>query len=300
MGAFYALLAFLFWGLSPIFWKLISHIPAEELLAQRIFWSGIFLFILLSLQRRWQEVKDVLVDKSQRKFMLVSAALISINWFVYIYAVNNNNILEASLGYYMNPLVNVFLGIVFLGERQNLIQSLCLILAAIGVGIMVGAFGKVPYIALLLAGSFGLYGLVRKKAPVHSIPGLFIEVLFIYPFILLYLGNLAFDPSRELIKVSSTDNILLVATGMVTILPLIWFASAVRRLSLTVTGLFQYIAPTGQFLLAVFLYGEVFTQIHAITFSCIWVALIIYTIDNFRNRKKTAPVVAPTASASKN
>jgi chloramphenicol-sensitive protein RarD len=224
-------------------------------------------------------VRLVLFDGRRLGALAVTSGLIAANWLIYIFAVNSGQVLAASLGYYLNPLVNVALGAVVLRERLRLAQWASVALAGIGVGYLALGVGSLPWISITLAGTFGLYGLIRKTAPVSSLGGLSVETLILSPFALGLLARAALDSSGVLSNLDALwtrTGLLLAGSGVVTALPLIWFASAARRLQLSTVGLFQYIAPSLNFLLAVALYGESFTRTHAITFGCIWLALAIY------------------------
>lgn len=284
VGVGYGLAAFLFWGVAPIYFKLVAHVAPAEILAHRIAWSAVFLALLIGLLRRWRGVVAALASWRLFLPLLLSAAILSANWFLYIVAVNSDQILQASLGYYINPLVNVLLGMLFLKERLRPAQIVAVALAAIGVAVMVGVAGHIPWIALFLGFSFGFYGLIRKMVPVDAISGLSIEAMALTPFALGYifwLGNAGSFGAIDL----ATD-LLLVAAGLITLLPLLWFNAAAKRLKLSTVGILQYVAPTGQFLLAVLLFDENFTPAHMITFGCIWAGLALYTVDALRRSKR--------------
>lgn len=284
VGVGYGLAAFLFWGVAPIYFKLVAHVAPAEILAHRIAWSAVFLVLLIGLLRRWRGVVAALASWRLFLPLLLSATILSANWFLYIVAVNSDQVLQASLGYYINPLVNVLLGMLFLKERLRPAQIVAVALAAIGVAVMVGVAGHIPWIALFLGFSFGFYGLIRKMVPVDAISGLSIEAMALTPFALGYifwLGNAGSFGAIDL----ATD-LLLVAAGLITLLPLLWFNAAAKRLKLSTVGILQYVAPTGQFLLAVLLFGENFTAAHMITFGCIWAGLALYTVDALRRSKR--------------
>lgn len=269
--------AFTAWGLIPVYWKLLKTVPATEILAHRFVWTSLFLISLLTWQRRWSEVKATLQSRRATFFCLASGAMIAINWFFFIWAVITGHVIETSLGYFMTPLVNVLFGAMFLRERLTRLQLVSVLLAAIGVLNLTFGYGRFPWVALTLCTTFGLYGLLRKKSDTGAIPGLFLETILLVPFAIIYLilletsGGLFFTRDRLLLS------ILLVSTGIVTAVPLIWFGHAARYLRLTTLGFLQYLAPTGSFLLGVFLYHEPFTRGHLITFSLIWIALAIFT-----------------------
>ena len=278
-GFLYALGAFGFWGLTPLYFKAVGHVPALEVMAHRVIWAMLLMLVLLLWRRRLRELSPELRNPQRLLFYAATALLVSINWFIFIWAIQHNRLLEASLGYYINPLVNVFLGMVFLHERLNVWQRLAVALAAVGVLNLVIAHGVLPWIALALAFSFGFYGLLRKKARVDVMLGLTVETILLTPLavtFLLLLGSQGAFGHSDL-----GTNLLLVAAGFVTAVPLLCFLQATQRLALSTVGLMQYLAPTLNFLLAVLLYDEPFTLSHLVTFVCIWIALAIYSGDAF-------------------
>jgi len=261
-GALFAIAAFGFWGAFPFYFKLITHIAPLEVLANRIIWSALCLFFLLFLLKKyWHSLIGIFLNKHYLFYLMISTFLIATNWGVYIWAVDTNQLFEASLGYYINPLFNVFLGFLLLKETLNRNQWFAVILAAIGVSIQIVTLGQFPFIALTLAISFGLYGFIHKKMAVDVIPGLFVEVLLLLPLALIYLGWLTisidsgnFGP----LSWSIDDVLLLMLAGPVTIIPLLLFTAAAKRITYSALGFFQYITPTTLFLLALFFYQEPF------------------------------------------
>lgn len=289
-GTLYALSAYLLWGIAPVYFKLIQAVPAVEILSHRVIWSCVFLVALLLALGKVGAVRQVFKDKRQWRTLMLTACFIATNWGLYIWAVNNNHILEASLGYYINPLLNVALGMAFLGERLRRLQWFALALASAGVLAQLVYFGSLPWIALVLAFSFGCYGLFRKKVPVDPVAGLFVETLLLLPAAFLYLW---FNPSATAMTENPWSlNLLLVAAGIVTTVPLLCFIAAARHLPLSVLGFFQYIAPSLAFLLAVLVYGEQFDPHNALTFAFIWGALLLFTFDALRNQRQRAKRVA--------
>jgi len=280
LGAIYASLAFVLWGFNPAFFKFLRHVPANEILAYRIVWAVVFIAGLVAIGRRWRTVAFVLRSPRQWLMLLVTAALLSGNWLVYIWAVNSNQVLETSLGYFINPLLSVVIGMVMLRERLSRLQTMAVVLAAVAVVILTVSFGRLPWISLWLAGTFGVYGYLRKVIRVQALDGLFVETLLMLPVAGAYLlwlgGSAAYTPALD------RDLFLMMLTGVITALPLLWFAAAARRLQLSTLGLFQYIAPSMQFLLAVFAWGEPFTRTHLVTFGLIWLALALYSRDSLR------------------
>jgi len=272
----YALLAYTAWGVLPVFWKLFAGVPATEVLANRMVWALPFTLILLLVTQRMGEFIDLIRRPRSLALMGLTSAILALNWGVYIYGVNTDRIVETSLGYFINPLVNVALGFIFLKERFTRWQAVALALAAFGVGYFIWQVGTWPWIALTLAVSFGFYGLLRKLAPAGPLPGLAAETLVLAPVAWMYLAFL-YKGGQSHFGQEATLTLALVAAGVVTVLPLLWFAQAARRMRLSTVGMFQYLGPTLQLLLGVYLYKEPFTRAHGVTFACIWVALAIYS-----------------------
>lgn len=269
---------FLAWGLLPVYWKALGSVPSLEILCHRIFWSVAFTALFLVITRRWREVVMVLHSPRAAALLVLSGCLIAANWLTYIWAVNNNHVLEASMGYYINPLVNVVLGVVFFRDRLRTLQIAAVGLASLGVAYMIVQYGQFPWVALTLALTFGFYGLVRKVIKVESLPGLFCETLVVCIPAASYLVHLTIT-SQSVFFLDSHIDTLLVGTGVITTLPLIGFAFAARRMRLITLGIFQYIVPTAFFLLGIFLYREPFTVAHLITFGLIWLGIAAYTAD---------------------
>jgi chloramphenicol-sensitive protein RarD len=276
-GLAYALAAYLSWGLLPVYFKALKHVPALEILAHRVVWSLALLAALLAV-RGGPGAFTAPFRGGRWAILALTTALISSNWLIYIWAVNSGRVVEASLGYFMNPLVNVLLGVAFLGETLSGRQRAAIALAAVGVVVLVLRAGAFPWVSLLLAASFGLYGLVRKRAAIDAIGGLFAETALLAPLALALLGVQAASGAGAFGGAPGTSA-LLAAAGVITALPLVWFTLAVHRLRLSTMGLVQYIAPTGQFLLGVALYREPFTRAHAAAFGLIWASLALYTWD---------------------
>ncbi|HOW76289.1 MAG TPA: EamA family transporter RarD [Candidatus Competibacteraceae bacterium] len=276
IGLLSALGCFSFWGLFPIYFKLLAHVPALEVLAHRIVGSAVVLLIMILAQQQWSALRAEFRNRRRLGFYLLTALLISGNWLLYIWAVQQGRILEASLGYYINPLVNVLLGVLFLSERLNPRQLLAVLIAAIGVLVLVIGHGVFPWISLTLALSFGSYGLLRKKAGHPPTLGLCVETVLIAPVALLFL---VVQGGGALGAINGATDALLLAAGPVTVFPLLMFLQATQRLRLSTVGLIQYLTPTLQFLLAVAVYREPFTVIHLAAFGCIWLALALYSLD---------------------
>jgi len=282
-GAYFALSAFLFWGAIPIYFKSIDHVSALEIVCHRVIWSVVLLMVILFFTKQLFALK---FEARLYKRLLVPATLLSINWLIFIYAVNNNNIVETSLGYFINPLVSVFLGMIFLSERLRPLQWVAIVIAALGILYQLIYFGAIPWIALSLAFSFGFYGLCRKKLNLPTVIGLAMETIIILPFAIL--GLLWFYATGKLDfgYVDIQTDLLLILGGFVTSFPLLCFAAAVTRLSLTACGMFQYIAPSLALVIAVVIYNEPFDVDQFTTFACIWVALIIFTAESLYHHTK--------------
>lgn len=284
-GSLYAIAAFGFWGLTPIYYKLLPHVPPVEVLAHRIVWSVVFGALFVSLSRNWPAVRSALRHGPTVRALALTAALVSTNWLIYIYAIVNDQVMATSLGYYINPLVNVLLGMLFLGERMGRGRALAVALAATGTISLAFEVGGLPWISLSLAFSFGFYGLIRKRLGLPALAALFVETLLIAPFALLVLGWYGAQGSAAF-GVDLRTSLILVLAGPVTLLPLLWFAEAARRLPLITVGFFQYLGPTLTFLLATLVYGETFTMAWAIAFAAIWSALLVFTLDSLRTRDR--------------
>ena len=286
-GVLYAGTAFLIWGLSPVYWKAMQRVPALEIVTHRVVWSFLFLMGLTWFQHRWVEFKDVLKTPRTLMILALTTLLVSGNWLLYIWAVNSGYLLQASLGYYINPLVNVLLGMVFLKERLRRPQAIAVLLACAAVVFRTVSYGELPWIALTLGFTFGFYGLIRKVAPVSSLVGLSVETLLLTPIGLAYLVFLEVHGSGALLHSSRGLDVLLIGTGVFTAVPLLCFNLGARRINLSTVGLMQYIAPSGMFLMAVLVYGEPFTSAQGWTFAMIWTALAIYSIDSVRTYRRT-------------
>lgn len=286
-GVLFAIAAFLMWGLAPIYFKTLDEIDAMEILLHRVIWSVLFLVVILAVVKKWQPVKEALKNMKVVSWLIVSAALLAFNWGLFIWAVNNNHILDASLGYYINPLLNVLLGVVFLSERLRQLQLVAVTLAVTGVIIQLISFGSFPVIAFSLASSFALYGLIRKQLSVDTLPGLLIESLFMLPIALIYWWGYVSSPTSDLLQNTWLHNLLLISAGIVTTLPLLCFTAAARRLRYSTLGFFQYIGPSLMFILAVVFYGETFSLDRVVTFGFIWTALALFSFDSYRASKRS-------------
>lgn len=291
-GILYAAAAYLLWGFLPVFWKALQVVPAGEILGHRMVWSLVFVAGLLTVQWQWAWLRPALRNRRVMLTYTVTGLVLSINWLTYIWGVNNGFVVETSLGYFINPLVNVVLGVVFLRERLRVGQWTAVALAVIGVVYLTINYGSPPWIALTLAFSFGTYGLLRKTGSLNSLEGLTLETAVIFPFAFLWLGWLTLSGQGHFGSGDWTTSLLLLAGGVVTAVPLLLFASGARRIPLSVVGILQYIAPTIQFLLGVFLYNEPFTRARLIGFSFIWLGLAVYSTESllvYRAGRKRLP-----------
>ncbi|MEG3757833.1 EamA family transporter RarD [Pseudoalteromonas carrageenovora] len=294
-GGIFACLAFFMWGLAPIYFKQIQHVSAFEILTHRVVWSVVFLLLVVSVLKYWDKVKRIVVQPKIMFMLLITSSILGFNWGLFIWAVNNNHMLDASLGYYINPLLNVLLGMLFLGERLRKLQGFAVFLAFAGVVLQLVSFGSFPVVAFSLATSFAIYGLLRKKLPVEALPGILLEALILLPVALIYWWVMAPTPTSDLVVNDWHTNALLISAGIITTLPLLCFTGAAKRLQYTTLGFFQYIGPSLMFMLAVVFYNEVFDAERVITFACIWSALAIFTWDSYhqsRKRKKAAITAA--------
>lgn len=278
-GMLYALCAYLAWGSFPIYFKSLHDIAPLEILLHRMVWALGFLLIVLAVRKQWAWLSAVLRQPKVLAGFTASALLLSTNWFVYIWAVNHDRIIDASLGYFMTPLVNVLLGFLVLGERLRRLQWAAVLIATIGVAWLTWENGHLPWIGLTLGLTFGTYGLLRKTATLGALEGLSLETLLLFPLAILVLGVMAWNGQNSFIHAPATSQWLLVAAGPITAIPLLMFASAARRIPLSTLGLLQYITPTLQLLVGVWLYHEPFNSARLIGFAAIWIALGLYSAD---------------------
>jgi chloramphenicol-sensitive protein RarD len=283
-GLIYVLGAFLWWGLVPVYFKAVAQVDPLEVLAHRVVWSAMLLAGLVALK---QGLRTLFADLSRIRwlgFYCVTGVLLSANWLVFIWAIKSGRLIESSLGYYINPLVSVLLGFVFLGERLNPSQWLAVAIAGVGVAYQVVGHGSLPWVSLVLALTFGFYGLLRKKAAHDPIRGLLIETLLMTPVALVYLCVIEWRGLGVFGQFGWRMDCLLAFSGVATSVPLVLFLEGVRRIRLATVGLIQYVTPTLQLLLAVWIYGEPFSNAQGITFGLIWLALVIYAVDALRGK----------------
>ena len=287
-GAVYAALAFVWWGLFPLYFRIVTTVPPAEVLAHRVVWSMLFLLGVLALRRQWAWLRPVLRQPLVLAAFAASSLLLAGNWLTYLWAVNNGHVIDASLGYFINPLVNVLLGYTMLHERPSRAQWIALSLAGLGVVWLTLAAGKLPWIALVLAASFGAYGLMRKVAVLGPLEGLALETILLTPLALLALALWAWQGSGRFPAPDATTNLWLMGFGPISAVPLLLFAAGARRLRLTTLGLLQYIGPTLQFVLGVWIFREPFTATRLAGFGCIWLALLLYSADGWRSARRAA------------
>lgn len=283
-GILYAVFSYLLWGLLPIYWKFLGDVQADEILANRVIWSFTFMLLLIIATGKWslflETIKSFKENKKLFWTLVVASILVSCNWYIYIWAVNHGHIVQTSLGYYINPLVSVLLGIIFLKERLSTAQSLSFLLAAAGVMILSLSYHQFPWVALLLALTFGFYGLAKKLIKVDSAIGLALETMVITPIALIYVLGLFMQGRQSFLSVSYTTDFLLIGAGAATAVPLLYFAKGAQIIPLSMLGFIQYISPTITLILGVFVYGEEFTKVHLLSFLCIWTALTLYSLSS--------------------
>ncbi len=284
-GIFNAIAAYFMWGLAPIYFKLLTAVTSDEIMVHRVVWSCILLLIIIVLSKKWQALIALMSKPKLLAQLLVTALFLATNWFLFIWAINNNHLLDASLGYFINPLFSVALGVIFLGERLRKGQLFAVVLAVSGVLIQLISIGTLPIVSLALAGSFGIYGLLRKKMHVDSFIGLFIESLLMLPIAFIYWQFFVTSETSNMFNNSLSLNTTLMFAGIVTTAPLLCFTAAAKRLKLSTVGFFQYIGPSIMFVLATFYYNEPLLMTKLITFAFIWFALLIYSIDSIRAHK---------------
>lgn len=294
LGIIYTAGAYILWGILPIYWKWIQDISAFEILAHRIVWSFVFMSLIIVVLQKQQlflkECRRILKNKRQMIGITLASVTISINWVTYILAVNTDHVVEASLGYYINPLVSILLGMIFLQERFSKAQWLAFALAGTGVLYMTLKFGSVPWLALLLAFSFGTYGLLKKLVPLNAMFGLTIETLIVTPAALFFLVQQQSGPWAS-VNWGSLTTLLVFGAGVVTAVPLLLFSAGAKRIPLSMVGFLQYFAPTIMLVIGVFLYDEPFTSVHAVAFTFIWSGLAVYTMARMKRMKKYEPKV---------
>ena len=287
-GILSGMAAYALWGFFPIYWKLLHDVPALQLLGHRIGWSFGLLMLYIILTKQWNDFRSVAFNKKTIGIYAIAGVLLSLNWLVYVWGVNAGFIIETSLGYFINPLLSVLFGVLFLRERLRPTQWIPVLIAAIGVIYLTVTYGRLPWIALSLAITFGLYGLVKKLSPLGSVYGLTLETGIVFPIAMIYLAVIQSNGTGAFLREGLTIDLLLVGAGIVTTIPLLMFASAAKQIPLNMIGVLQYFAPTIQFLIGVFLFKEPFDTTRLIGFSIVWLALIIFWVENLTAHR--APV----------
>jgi chloramphenicol-sensitive protein RarD len=280
-GILYAFGGYFIWGAVPVYWKALKHVPATQLIGHRIVWSFILLALILLSSGNWSEFRVQISGRKTFQTYLVAAVLVGANWLIYVWAVNSGHILEASLGYFINPLLSVLLGVIFLRERLRVFQWTSVGLAAVGVIYLTANYGQLPWIALGLAFTFGFYGLVKKTAPLGSFYGLTLESGILFFPGLCFLAYQDWIGHGAFLHTGFRSDLLMAGAGLITTIPLLLFVSAARRIPLTAMGVFHYITPTCQFLLGLLIYREAFDHSRAFGFGIVWIGLIIYCVEGF-------------------
>lgn len=285
-GALLAVSAFILWGIAPAYFKLLAAVPALEILMFRIVFSAALLVAIVLIGKNWSKITEILSSPKALLILLVSSSCLAFNWWLFIWAVNNGHILEASLGYYINPLLNVGLGMLFLGERLSKLQYAAVAIAISGVLIQLFTFGSFPIIAFALAGSFAIYGLIRKTISIDSVSGLTIESLVMLLPGVIYWYGFAQSPEANMLSNDWQTNFTIAMAGVVTTAPLLCFVAASRRLAYSTLGFFQYIGPSIMFVMGVLYYGEQVGQDRMLTFAFIWTALVVFSLASYKNMRK--------------
>ena len=280
IGIWYGVVAYTLWGILPLYWKLMQTVPAIEILAHRVLWSFVFMFLLIIFTGGWKTIAVGFADKKKLLLMFLCGLLVSINWFTYIFAVNTGHVIEASMGYFINPLVVVMLGVAVFKEKMTRWQLAAVVLAAIGVLMIAVQYGRVPWLSLFLAGSFASYGLVKKIIRVDSITGLTMETLIIMPVALFYIINLEKNAVGALGSAALPTVLFLAGTGVITAVPLLFYARGIEKTTFSMMGFLQYIAPSISLFLGIFIFKEYFSLFHLVSFCFIWAALLIFTLDS--------------------
>ncbi|MEI9813330.1 MAG: EamA family transporter RarD [Acidobacteriota bacterium] len=281
--------AYVIWGLFPFYWKQIAFVPADQIIGHRVFWSFVTLTIVAAFRGRWDELRPALRSPKLMALYAAAAVLIGANWFAYIWAVNHNFIVETSLGYFINPLVSVVLGVVVFREHLRPLQWTAVALAALGVAYLTWAYGSLPWVALALAFTFTAYSVAKKLAPLRALEGLTLETAILAPLALAFLIQQDRAGTGAFVHAGLVPSLYMAGAGIVTTVPLLLFASGVQRVPLTLIGVFQYISPTLQFLAGVVFYGEPFTHDQALGFGAVWIALAIFAVDGFLKTSSAKP-----------
>jgi chloramphenicol-sensitive protein RarD len=287
-GIIYAALAYTIWGIMPIYWRLLGDVPSFEITLQRVVWSAVFVAAITFVSGNFARVLAILRTPRTVGMLAITSLLISSNWAIYIYCVETNQLVEASLGYYMTPLVSFALGSVFFSEHISRLRLMCIFFASVALILQLWALGHFPWIAPALAVSFGIYGYLRKRAPVAALDGLFVELALLFPLALGFVVCWQVQGVSGFARGNVTRDLLLIGAGPTTAIPLLMFAAGARRVSMTTLGFLQYLAPSITLLMAVFGFHEAFTQIDLISFGCIWTALVIVALEGRFSRVRKA------------
>jgi chloramphenicol-sensitive protein RarD len=286
IGILHAITAYTLWGALPFYWKMMAGFPLWETLAQRAFWSFLTILVLLPVLGRFKTFVLIVRDPARLRLLGLSACFIGANWSIYVFAMDSNQVIQASLGYYINPLVTVGMGVFLLRERLNRVQVISVALAAVGVVLLAFEHHGLPWVALGLTGTFSVYGLLKKRVVVDPLAGLGVEAMWMTPFSLAYLVPFYARHAPHAFATGAVPTLLLMGTGFITLAPLFFFAGAATRLPLSTLGIFQYLSPSIQLLSAVFLFHEPFTRVHMISFGFIWAALALYSVHGWRMRAR--------------
>jgi len=284
-GVIAGLVAYLTWGVLPVYFKTVASVSPLEVLSHRIIWAIPFGAVILFARHQWPEVRRALTHRAMLGWLMLSAMFIAVNWLIYIWAIQDERIFESSLGYYINPLFYMLVGVVFFGERLRRLQTIAVVLAATGVLVLTISGGELPFVALSLAATFTAYGVIRKRVVIGGMPGLFVETLLLSPFAIAWFSWITLGGQAMFANGSASTTFWLVMAGPVTALPLLCFALAARRLPLTTIGFMQFLAPTLQFCTGIY-YGEQLTTAHIICFGCIWLAVAFFSFDLLSGTKK--------------
>lgn len=290
-GIWMGLATYVLWGFFPIYWKFLHPVPALQVIGHRISWSFVLLVVIIFVTRQWNDFRSVALKPKVIGIYTIAGVLLTINWLTYVWGVNAGFIVETSLGYFINPLLSVLLGVIFLRERLRPMQWVPVGIAFLGVIYLTAVYGRLPWIALTLAFSFGFYGFVKKLSPLGSLHGLTLETGIVFPIALIYLLIVESKGTGAFLHDSLPITLLLIGAGAVTTIPLLMFASAAKEIPLSLLGLLQYVAPTLQFMIGVFIYKEPFDHAHLIGFGIVWAALVIFWVENyFAHRAPVEPI----------
>ncbi len=293
MGVGAGLGAYALWGVFPLYFPLLEPAGGLEIVAHRVVWSLVFVGLLLTVRRGWSQVRAVVTDRRALLVLAVAAVLIAVNWLVYVYAVNSGHVVEASLGYFINPLVSVLFGVLVFRERLRRLQWLAVAIAVVAVLVLTVDYGHPPWISLALAVSFGLYGLMKKLVRVDAAPGLFVETAVVFLPALVVIGGQGVQGEAAFGSAGVGNGLLLASSGLATAVPLLLFAAATRRVPLSTVGLLQYVTPLIQLAIGVFVYGEPMPPARLVGFAVVWLALAVFTVDSLRNAHSNRRAVAP-------